>query len=88
MNFGPEHDALVQAMARLHAHKAEVRRGQDDLVAHAREQAATMPRAVHVAAGWPDAGILGHRRHRTLIVERRRLDQIGTDHDGRTRARD
>lgn len=89
MNFGENHDRLVKKLAELRAHQAEVHQGQDELAKHAREQADTMPRAIQTAASYQDsAGILAHRRHRTLARERRRLEQIGHDHDRRRRARD
>jgi len=89
MNFGDDHDRLVKKLAELRAHQAEVHQGQDDLAQRAKEQADTMPRAIQTAASYQDsAGILAHRRHRTLITERRRLEKIGHDHDRRRRARD
>lgn len=82
----PRRDQLLKAMGQLVQHKNQLAEHRKALVNRARSQVDTMPRALHVAGEHVKAGhgggVLAGRYHRTLVQERRGLDQLIADHGG------
>ena len=85
-------DRLTAHLARLEATSRALAEHRDRLVGRAKEQAASTAEPIakwseHVdaQAGQPGA-ILGHRRLKTLLRERQRLQQIGDDHEAQRAA--
>jgi len=77
-------DTLIKVAAKLEAHKRGITKAKDKLVARANEQLDSMPETIasverHVDAGI-GGGIFGHRRHLTLLDERKRLQRITAPH--------
>lgn len=91
MNHQAQKAALVAALAKLEAAKRSNHTAQDDLAGRAGEQLDTMPEALgtvreHLTADI-GGGIMGHRRHATMLTERARLEQMNDDHRRRRDAR-
>lgn len=79
-----QRDALIKSLAHLEERRRAVADARGRLVDHAREQLDTTPRTIHIVEQHVDAGvgggILGHRRLRTLLQERARLQDVVARH--------
>jgi hypothetical protein len=80
VSLADDHKTLVNHLAKLRGHQANVRKAKGEL----QERAIKQHDSTHeVLDKWAKAneadkagGILGHRRHRALLVERNRLAAI------------
>jgi len=82
------HERLVDAMASLQAKRQQIDSTREQAAQRAREQLDSMGPAIHTLEQHLQAGkggILIHRRLRTMLTERRRLEEIVAEHDRRSR---
>jgi len=73
-------DELTKRLAKIHGHSVETRTMREALVARARKQLDSITPVIeqieeHVEADRA-GGILGHRRLKTLLHERKRLERL------------
>jgi hypothetical protein len=73
-------DELAMRLAQLQAHRGPVQEARRKLIARTREQLDSMEGTIHTIEQHLEAGgaggIYGHRRLRTLLKERERLQHI------------
>jgi len=74
-----DHSKLLTALARLEAHRRQVAEGRAALRAEVIERRDAIAPALETVENHPaldDAGVLGHRYHRTLLAEHAAYDEL------------